>query len=89
MNTRRSFFSEVELQCSICGLFSQKFVVQTDENGNTSQRRKGLQSWADGLKATGYLEVKLYDDTKPMCCRECAEILLGRRTQEPQPEVPF
>ncbi len=89
MKTRTTQWSEVEVQCSVCGRFSQKIRVPLDVENQGAWHRQDAKVWNEALASTGYLNVRLYDDSAPMCCRECAEVLLGRKTVEPQQEMPF
>ena len=89
MKRRARYFAEIDVQCAVCGRFSQTFTVPTDESGTTCASSASINAYDAALKATGYLTVRLYDDTKPLCCRECAENLLGRRTAEQEEEMPY
>jgi hypothetical protein len=76
-------------QCQVCGRDSSPyevdFLVPQYLNQMTSTQSEKVRV---ARKQTGYLVVHLYDDTKVLACRECAEVLLSRQSVEPFPERP-
>lgn len=71
------------LKCAICGRDSARIVIPFYYDPESRPDRWAYEQRElvkEKLDATGYLQVKLYDGTTPVCCRECGEHLLGRRS---------